>query len=194
MTERQKLFLLSTRVSNCTPRWTFRTIDIKAAKYQFRMKLCVHLGHVVGNGMVQPEESKVNAVKSFPQPGTKHQVRGFLGLTGYYRRFIPYYAAIATPLMDLTKKTSPNIVLWDEKCAEAFERLKNYLCSNSVLRSPDFTKPFVLQTDASDRGAGAVLSQCDSEGDEHPCQLRIIVRSSYQEKKGTQQWRTNALQ
>ena len=143
-------------------------LTVKAAKCQFRMKQCVYLGHVVGNGMVQPEGSKVNAVKSFPQPETKHQVRGFLGLTGYYRRFIPDYAAIATPLTDLTRKSSPNVVVWDEKCAEGFERLKNYLCSSSVLRSPDFTKPFVLQTDASDRGAGAVLSQCDSKGEEHP--------------------------
>ena len=143
-------------------------LTVKAAKCQFGMKQCVYLGHVVGNGMVQPEENKVNAVKSFPQPETKHQVRGFLGLTGYYRRFIPDYSAIATPLTDLTRKFSPNVVVWDEKCAEAFERLKNYLCSSSVLRSPDFTKPFVLQTDASDRGAGAVLSQCDSKGEEHP--------------------------
>ncbi|KAL5516825.1 hypothetical protein EMCRGX_G002246 [Ephydatia muelleri] len=127
-------------------------LTVKEAKCQFGMKQCVYLGHVVGNGMVQPEGSKVKAVKSFPQPETKHQVKGFLGLTGYYRRFIPDYAAIATPLTDLTRKSSPNVVLWDEKCAEAFERLKNYLCSSSVLLSPDFTKPFVLQTDASDRG------------------------------------------
>ena len=86
----------------------------------------------------------------------------------YYRRFIPDYAAIATPLTDLTRKTSLNIVLWDEKCAETFERLKNYLCSSLVLRSPDVIKLFVLQTDTSDRGAGAVLSQCDSKGDKHP--------------------------
>ena len=74
-------------------------------------------------------------------------------------------------LTDLTRKSSPIVVLWDEKCAEAFERLKNYLCFSSVLRSPNFTKPFVLHTDASDRGAGAdpaVLSQCDSKGEEHP--------------------------
>eukprot|EP00731_Ephydatia_muelleri_P002369 Em0001g2369a len=89
-------------------------------------------------------------------------------ILGPYRGFIPDYAAIATPLTDLTRKSSPHVVLWDEKCAEAFERLKNYLCSSSVLLSPDFTKQFVLQTDASDRGAGAVLSQCDSKGEKHP--------------------------
>ena len=108
--------------------------------------------------MVQPEGNKVNAVKYFPQLETKHQVRGFLGLTGYYSRFIPNYAAIDTSLTDLTRKSSPNVVLWDEKCAEAIEQLKNYLCSSSVLRSPDFTKPFELQTDASDRGAEAMLT------------------------------------
>ena len=94
-------------------------------------------------------------------------LRSCRGERRYYQRFIPDYAAIATPLSNLTRKSLPN-VLWDEKCVDAFERLKNYLCSSSVLRSPEFTKPFVLQTDASDRGAGAVLSQWDSKGEEHP--------------------------
>ena len=72
------------------------------------------------------------------------------------------------PLTDLTRKTSLNRVVWDSRCDSAFTELKRRLCSSHVLHSPDFDCPFVLQTDASDRGVGAVLSQFDASGDEHP--------------------------
>ena len=105
-------------------------------------------------------------MSSFPVPGTKKQVRTFLGLTGYYRRFIPSYATIAAPLTDLTKKDCPNRVKWTPGCEEAFCKLKRVLCAAPVLCN--FDQTFLLQTDASDRGVGAVLGQVDSEGDEHP--------------------------
>ena len=101
-------------------------------------------------------------------PGTKSQVRAFLGLTGYYRRFIPDYASVAAPLTDLTRKSAPNKVVWSESCEKAFRELKLLLCSSPILRSPDFTRQFILQTDASDRAIGTVLSQVDGEGEEHP--------------------------
>ena len=101
-------------------------------------------------------------------PETKKQVRAFLGLTGYYRRFIPQYASIAAPLTDLTKKFAPVNVHWTEECNRAFEELKSLLCSSPILYSPDLGREFVLQTDASDRGVGAVLSQKMSDGEEHP--------------------------
>ena len=128
----------------------------------------MYLGHTVGNGSVEPELTKLQAVKTFPLPETKRQVRGFLGLTGYYRRFIPDYSSRAAPLTDLTRKSAPNTVKWSQQCNEAFETLKQCLCSGPVLRSPDFDKTFVLQTDASDRGVGAVLSQFGDDGEEHP--------------------------
>eukprot|EP00731_Ephydatia_muelleri_P012008 Em0006g902a len=78
------------------------------------------------------------------------------------------YASQAAPLTDLTRKSAPNTVKWTRKCNEAFETLKQCLCSGPVLRSPDFDKTFVLQTDASDRGVGAVLSQLSDDGDKHP--------------------------
>ena len=92
-------------------------------------------------------------------------MRRFLGLTGYYRKFIPDYAA---PLTDLTRKSKPNRVAWTTECDRAFQELKLILCSSPVLASSDFTRPFTLQTDASDRGVGAVLSQYDDDGLEHP--------------------------
>ena len=73
-------------------------------KCQFGMTQCVYLGHIVGNGLVEPEASKVKAVWSFLQPASKKQVRGFLGLSGYYWKFIQGYATLAAPLTDLTRK------------------------------------------------------------------------------------------
>ena len=142
-------------------------LTLKPKKCQFAMAHCAYLGHVVGGGEVRPEDSKVQSVRSFPIPAVKKQVRAFLGITGYYRKFIPEYATLAAPLTDLTRKTSPNRVVWDERCDYAFTTLKHHLCSSPVLRSPDFDRPFILQTDASDRGVGAVLSQVDDAGDEH---------------------------
>ena len=132
------------------------------------MASCAYLGHIVGNGEVKPEQTKIEAVSAFPIPTTKKQVRAFLGLTGYYRKFIPDYATVALPLTDLTRKQMPNQVVWGPECDTAFTTLKNRLCSSPILRSPDFSRPFILQTDASDRGVGAVLSQLDDEGIDHP--------------------------
>ena len=76
------------------------------------MPKCVYKGHSVRSGRVCPEDVKVEAVRNFEQPTTKTQVRSFLGLTGYYRRFIPKYSTVAAPLTDLTRKNQPNVVEW----------------------------------------------------------------------------------
>jgi len=143
-------------------------LTAKPPKCQFGMSQCTYLGHVVGNGLVCPEPSKIQSVESFLTPANKKQVRRFLGLTGYYRKFIPDYAKNAAPLTDLTRKNKPNQVLWIAECDMAFQESKSILCSSPVLASPDFTRSFILQTDASERGVGAVLSQCDDNGQEHP--------------------------
>ena len=143
-------------------------LTVKASKCQIGMKECVYLGHVVGNGQVRPEPSKLEAVDAFPTPKTKKQVRTFLGLSGYYRRFIQNYASLAAPLSDLTRKSLPKQVQWTDKCQIAFVKLKDCLCKAPVLNHPDFGRSFVLQTDASDHGIGAVLSQVDDADQEHP--------------------------
>ncbi len=143
-------------------------LTAKSKKCQLGMSYCVYLGHIVGNGTVQPEQSKIAAVRAMDVPRTKKEVRTFLGLTGYYRRFIPSYASIATPLTDLIRKSLPNKVVWTRECDQAFRKLKELLCSAPVLHNPDFDKDFLLQTDASDRGMGAVLSQRDTDGYDHP--------------------------
>ena len=85
-------------------------LTVKPKKCQFAMNTCTYLGHIVGNGEVRPEVAKLEAVRQYPTPQSKKQVRAFLVLTGYYRRFIPNYARLAAPLTDLTRKDSPNRV------------------------------------------------------------------------------------
>ena len=143
-------------------------LTVKAKKCEVGAAQCEYLGHVVGNGTVRPQESKLLAIKMFARPETKKEVRIFLGLTGYYRRFIGGYSSLAAPLTDLTRKQSPHMVKWTEECESAFLALKEKLCSAPVLRSPNFQLPFVLQTDASNRGVGAVLTQHSADGEEHP--------------------------
>jgi len=90
--------------------------------------------------VVKPQIDKVEDIHNFPQPITKKGVRRFLGLAGYYRKFIPSYAPRAVALIDLTKKSSPNRIQWSEDCELAFQDLKSALCSYPVLRAPDFFK------------------------------------------------------
>ena len=122
------------------------------------------VGHMVGNGKLEIEEEKVTKIKNAPQPKTKKQVRSFLGLTGFYRKFIPNYAQIASPLTDLTKKGQPNSFHWSSEEQKSFETLKRMLTVSLILRLPDFTREFVVQTDASDSGVGACLLQEFDDG------------------------------
>ena len=108
------------------------------------------------------------AVEQFSHPETKTDVRSFLGLVGYYRKFIRDFSNIAAPLSDLTKKGAPIKVTWTPDCERAFKLLKEALTSSPVLVNPDWGKPFVVQTDACERGIAAVLSQFDDDGQDHP--------------------------
>ena len=82
-------------------------LTVKARKCQLGMSECRYLGHVVGNGVVRPQQEKLEAIQSFPVPRSKKEVRVFLGLSGYYRKFIPAYSVTATPLTNLTKRSAP---------------------------------------------------------------------------------------
>ncbi|KAL0173009.1 hypothetical protein M9458_033320, partial [Cirrhinus mrigala] len=126
-----------------------------------------YLGFKVGRGMIRPQDRKVAAIQEAPRPSTKTQVRAFLGLAGYYRCFIPNFSSLAAPLTDLTRKGQPEKVAWSPELEETFRSIKAALTTEPVLRAPDFSCPFLLQTDASDTGLGAVLSQVQ-EGEEHP--------------------------
>ena len=116
-------------------------------------------GHLVGNGKLEMEEDKIDKIKNAPQPKTKKLVRSFLGLTCFYRRFIPGYAKIASPLTDLTKKELPNNVHWTITQQKAFEIIKELLTQSPILRLPDFSRKFWVQSDASESALGACLLQ-----------------------------------
>ncbi|CAM5105456.1 unnamed protein product [Natator depressus] len=92
-------------------------------------------------------------------PAKSGKVQPFLGVVGYYRRFIPHFATRASPLTDLIKVRGPDMVKWTDAAEKAFMDLRTALCSNPVLIAPDFNKEFILQTDASELGLRAVLSQ-----------------------------------
>ena len=126
-----------------------------------------YLGYHLGGGEVRPQVAKTAAVAASPRPRTKKEVRGFLGLAGYYRQFVPHFSDLASPLTDLTRKSAPDTVQWSEPCQVSFEAIKTALCGKSVLCAPNFDLPFSLQTDASDRGLGAVLTQ-QVEGVDRP--------------------------
>ena len=113
--------------------------------------------------MIGLHQDNVEKIKDAPRPSTKKQVRSFMGLAGYYRDFIPNFAAIAAPLSDLTRKGQPNKVEWGEAQEKAYQTIKSYLTSEPVLRLPDPAKTYFLRTDASNNGIGAVLMQRHDE-------------------------------
>ena len=133
-------------------------LTANVGKCQWGHTSCEFLGHVIGSGLVSPANLKVCAVSEFPTPRTKKQVRQFLGLTGYYRRFIEKYAEHTFALTEATKKSAPERVVQSELLLKECDHLKHVLCSlpSLTLAVPD--DHFLLQTDASGVGIGAVLS------------------------------------
>jgi len=121
------------------------------------------LGHMVGEGLLRVVQSKIDALERAPSPTTITQVRSFIGFCSYYRKFVPNFAAIAAPLYDLTRKGQPKLVVWKQVHQNAFIELKQALSSTPILYLPNLDKVFVLRTDASHEGLGAVLLQYDED-------------------------------
>lgn len=142
-----------TVVLNCLRENSFYA---KMSKCQFGATTIEYLGHVISAQGVQPDTNKIEAMLSWSQPLNIKQLRGFLGLTGYYRKFVKGYAAIAAPLTDLLKQDAFS---WNDKAQNAFVKLKNALTEVPVLALPDFNKYLSLETDASTYAIGTVLSQ-----------------------------------
>ncbi|XP_025267880.1 uncharacterized protein LOC112639130 [Camponotus floridanus] len=152
-----------------------RTANLKLQpdKCEFLRNEVMYLGHIIGSDGVRPDPAKVKAVMNFPIPKNPKNIKQFLGLAGYYRRFIPNFSKIAKPLTDLLKKDKK--FEWTEKQTEAFDILRNSLCSEPILQYPDFSKPFVLTTDASGYAVGGVLSQ-GIIGKDYPSLTRHVRR------------------
>ena len=119
-------------------------LSLKSSKCRLGYTQMQHLGHVIGEGKILPDPKKVEAVKNYKQPETKSEVRDFLGLTGYYRRFILNYSNTEAPLTVLTQKVKPETVQWNQENQKAFEKLKNALISGPVLKAPEVDKPFIV--------------------------------------------------
>ncbi|KAC9696434.1 hypothetical protein E3N88_45379 [Mikania micrantha] len=129
----------------------------KFSKCEFWLKEVQFLGHIVNEKGVHVDPAKIEAVKNWSTPKTPTEIRSFLGLAGYYRRFIANFSKIAVPLTALTHKDKP--YEWGPKQEEAFQTLKQKLCDAPILTLPDGNDDFVVYCDASNQGLGCVLMQ-----------------------------------
>ena len=135
-----------------------------------------YLGHILSPNGIQQDPSKVESIKSCPVPRTLKDLRAFLGLASYYRKFTRNFADIVAPLTDLTRgyavSKGGKIILgdrWEEKHLRAFQKLKDIICADVTLAFPNFEKPFKLSTDASNFAIGGVLSLVDDvTGEDRP--------------------------
>ena len=134
-------------------------LKLSAQKCQlFKKEVCI-LGHVVSELGISTDPTKIRAVEKWSAPTDVHQVRSFLGLCSYYRRFVEGFATIAKPVHTLTEKITP--FKWTDECKPSFMKLKQAFCSSPVFCYPTIRQNFVLDTDASGVGIGAVLSQVE---------------------------------
>ncbi|GBG85385.1 hypothetical protein CBR_g40027 [Chara braunii] len=141
---------------------------LRQHKYKVNLEKCefgrtkiLYLGHEVSAEGIRPEDAKVATIRDWPRPQTVTEVTSFLGMCGYYRNFVKNYSTVASPLTDLSRLDT----LWDwsDECEGAFKRLKHALMNHEVLMVPDPQKPFIVTTDASQYGIGAVLAQQDGK-------------------------------
>ena len=137
-------------------------LRLKSKKCRLAEREVEYLGYVISEDGLSTDPEKIRAVREFPVPHDVKTLRSFLGLASYYRRFVPNFSAVAKPLHALTKKEVP--FDWTESCQESFVRLKELLTTSPILVLPDFQRDFMLETDASGQGLGAVLAQKQGDG------------------------------
>ncbi|KAL0546159.1 hypothetical protein IC582_016065 [Cucumis melo] len=154
----------------------------KFSKCEFWLKQVSFLGHVVSKAGVSVDPAKIEAVTGWTRPSTVSEVRSFLGLAGYYRRFVENFSRIATPLTQLTRKGTPFV--WSKACEDSFQNLKQKLVTAPVLTIPDGSDSFVIYSDASKKGLGCVLMQ----------QGKVVAYASRQLKSHEQNYPTHDLE
>ena len=132
----------------------------------------------MGQSRVAPVQVKVMAIAEYPAPTTKKELQRFLGLVGYYRSFCKNFSTVVFPLSELLKAKLKFV--WSSECCNAFENVKSLLCSSPVLKPPCFDQAFMLQVDASQVGAGAVLLQSDYQGVVRPVSFFSKKFNNYQ--------------
>ena len=143
-------------------------LKLKPSKYNFFRTQISYLGHLVSKEGISTDPSKIEAVKNWPKPKILNDIRSFLVLVGYYRKFIKSFSSISRPLNDLlqgqelSKKVSKRkLIEWRPEQQMAFDELKEACCVAPVLAYADYTQPFILNTDSSLDGLGVVLYQKD---------------------------------
>ncbi|KAL0549351.1 hypothetical protein IC582_013832 [Cucumis melo] len=154
----------------------------KFSKCEFWLKQVSFLGHVVSKAGVSVDPAKIEAVTGWTRPSTVSEVRSFLGLAGYYRRFVENFSRIATPLTQLTRKGASFV--WSKACEDSFQNLKQKLVTAPVLTVPDGSGSFVIYSDASKKGLGCVLMQ----------QGKVVAYASRQLKSHEQNYPTHDLE
>lgn len=142
----------------------------KASKCEFHRSSVEFLGMIVSRKGLEMCPDKVQAIREWPTPKTIKEVQAFLGFANFYRRFICDYSKIAVPLTKLTRKNQP--FQWNQLTQEAFEEIRSRFLKAPLLIYPNFEKPFIVETDASDTATGAILSQHGEDGHLHPCAYR----------------------
>ena len=143
-------------------------LTAKASKMFIAFNEIGFLGHMVSDGCIRPEEQKTLQILELTAPKTKKQVQSLLGLMGYYRKFVPNFADLTAPLTALVKKGCPTNVTWTDECQKSLEKVKEVFSNKPILILPDFNETFIVRTDASDVGVGAMLLQ-DRDGILMPC-------------------------
>lgn len=139
-------------------------LTLNISKSKFCVTRVQYLGYVLGNGGISTDPEKVSAIVNWPVPRTIRQVRGFLGLAGWYRRFVENFSSVVFPITEVLSKK--NKFCWTPEANAAFEKIKQLLTTAPVLVNPNFSKKFFLHCDASNYGIGAVLVQLDEQGNE----------------------------
>ena len=142
-------------------------LTVKPSKMFVGFEELEFLGHLVSKGRLTPNKDNLMKIIDAKKPQTKKQVRSLLGLMSFYWKFVPDFATSAAPLTDLTKGNAPRVVKWTSECQSAVEEIQRILTSRPVLALPDLSKEFILRTDTSATGMGAVLLQ-PGESVEHP--------------------------
>ena len=157
-------------------------IYAKFSKCDFWLKEVPFLGHVISAEGISVDPSKVQDVLDWKAPTSVAEIRSFLGLAGYYRRFIPEFSRIAKPMTELLKKGVE--FYWSNQCEEAFQKLKTLLTSAPILAQPGTAKPFDVYCDASGTGLGCVLMQ----------ENRVIAYASRSLKRHEENYPTHDLE
>ena len=141
-------------------------ISLNLSKCAFAMQEVDYLGYTLSAAGIKPQKRLTDAIRNYPTPTNKKELKRFLGISNYYRDFIPMYSNVGAPLTALTSDKS--VFTWSDECKSAFDTLKNLLCSYPVLAFPKLGESFVVEVDASDVAVGGVLLQEDERGIEHP--------------------------